>query len=102
MTTSTDNKDVIRCVKTALKEVVKPWEVLCGLTDIGAAYVPVIYAKSPKDYEDHLGDYMDAPVPVINKETGDVNYMDWDDGDLSEGIESGQYIKIQDVPKYAR
>ena len=101
-TTSTDDKSFLEAVKVALKEIVRPWEVLCGLTDIGTAYVPDIYAKTEKDYNDHIGDYMDAPTPIILKETGEVEYRDWDDPDVYSGIETGKYYKVQNKPQYAR
>jgi len=100
--TSMDDKETLRSVKIALKNIVRPWEILCGLIDVGPAFIPDVYAKTPKDYEDHLGDYMDRPTPVINKKTGEVKFMDWDDDDLNESINTGKYIRIQNIPEYAR
>jgi len=101
MTISTDNEDVLRAVQSALKNIVHPWEMLCGLTDIGNAYVPDIYCKREEDFDEHIDMYMDAPTPVINKESGDVVYKQWDDNELDDAIKNGQYIKIQNKPKYA-
>lgn len=101
-TTTTDDKSFLEAVKVALKEIVRPWEVLCGLTDIGTAYVPDIYAKTEKDYNDHIGDYMDAQTPIILKNTGEVVYREWDDGDVNDAIRDGTYHKVQNVPQYAQ
>lgn len=102
MATITSDNEYLRAVKVALKRIVKPWEILCGLTDIGSAYVPDIYAKTPEAYEEHIDSYMDAPTPVINKKTGEVREVDWNDPDLDQGMKSGRYIELQKKPAYAR
>lgn len=106
MTNTTNDKEVMNAVKTALKEIVRPWEILCGLTDIGNAYVPDIYCKSLEDYTKHEGDYMDADTPLIDKSSGEAFYKMWNDENVNEAIrealEKGNYIKIQNKPKYAQ
>ena len=101
MATITSDKEYLRAVKTALREIVRPWEVLCGLTDIGGAYIPDIYAKTPEDYESHIGDYMDADVPVINK-NGEVKHLPWDDPEIDDALKKGKYIRLLDKPKYVQ
>ena len=99
--TSSD-EGFLRAVKIALKDIVRPWEVLCGFTDIGGALVPDVYAKSPEDFDRHISSYMDADTPVINKKTGDILYKPWDDDDLTDAMKKGKYIKVQNKPKYVQ
>ena len=104
MTTSISprNTDVLRAAKVALDEIIRPWEMLCGFTDIGFGYVPDIYCKNPEDFDKHLSDYMDANTQVIMKDTGKIEEFPWDQKDINEAIENGEYIEIQKKPKYAR
>jgi len=101
-TTSTRDKDVLKAVKVALGKIVRPWEVLCGLTDAGTVYVPDIYCKTPEAFQRHISDYMDAPTKAINKKTGEVVEVPWDDEELNEAIDRGKYIELQKKPKYTQ
>lgn len=101
MTTSS-NVDVMEAVKTALKEIVKPWEMLCGFTDIGIGYIPDIYAKTEEEANEHMDQYMDAPTLMIDKDSGEIIEYPWDDENMNDAIRTGKYIKIQEKPKYAR
>lgn len=92
--------DILNAVKVALKELVHPWEMLCGLIEFGNFLHPVIECKEKDGFNEHIDMYMNAPTPLIERDTGEIVYVPWYEDQINDDIQNGKYIKIQDKPKY--